>query len=31
MPDVRRCHTWLALELMKELYPELEVRFPDVA
>jgi hypothetical protein len=30
MPDVRRCHTWLALELMKELYPELEVVFPDV-
>ena len=29
VPDVRRCHTWLALELMAERYPDLEVRFPD--
>lgn len=27
-PDVRRCHTWLALELMKERYPDLDVRMP---
>jgi uncharacterized protein YeaO (DUF488 family) len=27
-PDVRRCHTWLALELMEELFPALDVRFP---
>jgi uncharacterized protein YeaO (DUF488 family) len=27
-PDVRRCHTFVALELMKELYPDLDVRFP---
>jgi uncharacterized protein YeaO (DUF488 family) len=27
-PDVRRCHTWLALELMAAWYPDLEVRFP---
>ena len=30
VPDVRRCHTWLALELMKATYPDLEVRFPAV-
>lgn len=29
-PDLRRCHTWLALELMQEAYPYLEVRFPDI-
>lgn len=29
-PDVRRCHTWLALELMRERYPSLEVRFPPM-
>lgn len=29
-PDVRRCHTWLALELMHEWYPDLDVRFPPV-
>ena len=28
-PDVRRCHTWLALEFMKKRYPDLEVRFPS--
>ncbi len=27
-PSVRRCHTWLALELMKEHYPDLDVRMP---
>jgi uncharacterized protein YeaO (DUF488 family) len=27
-PDVRRCHTWLALELFRERYPDLEVRMP---
>lgn len=29
VPDVRRCHTWQALGIMKELYPDLEVRFPE--
>lgn len=28
-PDVRRCHTWLALEFMRHEYPDLEVVFPD--
>ncbi|MEO0604746.1 MAG: hypothetical protein AAF211_25160 [Myxococcota bacterium] len=28
-PDVTHCHTWLALELMKQAYPDLEVRFPE--
>ncbi|MCA9607999.1 MAG: hypothetical protein KC619_20460 [Myxococcales bacterium] len=28
-PDVRRCHTWLALEVMRETYPDLDVRFPE--
>ena len=27
-PDVRRCHTWLALEFFRAHYPELEVRMP---
>ena len=27
-PDVRRCHTWLALEFMQERYPQVEVVFP---
>ena len=27
-PDVRRCHTWLALEFMQQRYAELEVVFP---
>lgn len=27
-PDVKRCHTWLALEFMRDTYPELEVVFP---
>ncbi len=28
-PNVRHCHTWLALEFMREKYPELDVVFPD--
>ncbi len=28
-PDVRRCHTVLALEFMNERYKDLEVVFPD--
>lgn len=28
-PDIRRCHTWLALEFMAERFPDLDVRFPD--
>lgn len=31
VPDVRMCHTWTALELMHEKYPDLDVRMPDVA
>lgn len=27
-PDVRRCHTSLALAFMKERYPDLDVRMP---
>lgn len=27
-PDVRRCHTWMVLELMADLYPGIDVRFP---
>lgn len=27
-PDVRRCHTVLALEFMKKHYPDLDVRMP---
>lgn len=27
-PDIRHCHTWLALEFMRSHYPELEVRMP---
>ncbi len=27
-PDVRRCHTTLALAFMKEKYPDLDVRMP---
>lgn len=30
VPDVRNCHTWLALELMREAYPELDVRLPKI-
>lgn len=30
-PRVDRCHTWLALEFMKEFYPRLRVVFPPVA
>jgi len=28
-PDVRHCHTWLALEFMREVYPDLPVRMPE--
>ena len=28
-PDVHRCHTVLALRLMAEWYPDLDVRLPD--
>lgn len=28
-PSIRRCHTWLALELMAEKYADLDVRFPE--
>ncbi|GAA4439948.1 hypothetical protein [Bremerella cremea] len=28
-PDVRHCHTWLALQFMQTYYPELEVWFPE--
>lgn len=27
-PDVRHCHTWLALEFFHQHYPDLEVRLP---
>jgi hypothetical protein len=27
-PTVRHCHTWLALELFRERYPDLDVRMP---
>jgi hypothetical protein len=27
-PDIRHCHTWLALEFMAERYPDLAVVFP---
>jgi len=27
-PEVRRCHTWLALEFFRERYPDLDVRMP---
>ena len=27
-PDVRRCHTWLALEFLAAAYPDLEVVWP---
>ncbi len=30
VPDVRRCHTWTALEFMQERYPDLDVRMPPV-
>jgi uncharacterized protein YeaO (DUF488 family) len=30
-PDVRRCHTVLALAFMAEHYPDLDVRFPEGA
>lgn len=28
-PNVSHCHTWFALELMSEIYDDLDVRFPD--
>lgn len=28
-PDVRRCHTYLALSFLSERYPELDVQLPD--
>ncbi len=28
-PDVERCHTVLALQFMKEKFPDLNVRFPE--
>ena len=28
VPDVRKCHTWTALEFMHEKYPDLDVRMP---
>lgn len=30
VPDVRRCHTWTALEFMHERYPDLDVRMPPL-
>jgi hypothetical protein len=27
-PDVRNCHTWLALEFMKERFPDIEIVLP---
>ncbi len=27
-PDVRHCHTWLALEFFRDHYPDLDVRLP---
>lgn len=27
-PSVKHCHTWLALEFMRERYPDLDVRMP---
>ena len=27
-PDVRRCHTWVALEFMQKRFPDLSIRFP---
>lgn len=28
-PTVRRCHTWLALEFMRQRYPHLAIEFPE--
>lgn len=28
-PDVRRCHTFLALGFLRERYPDLKVQFPE--
>ncbi len=30
IPDVRHCHTWLALEFMEDKYCKLNVRFPAI-
>ena len=30
VPDVRRCHTWAALDFMAATYADLEVRYPPV-
>jgi hypothetical protein len=27
-PDVRRCHTYLALEFMRDHYPDVPIQFP---
>lgn len=31
VPDVRRCHTYLALKFMAEKYPDLDVRLPTAS
>lgn len=28
-PDVRHCHTWLALEFLHQHYPALDIRMPE--
>ncbi|WP_199188797.1 MULTISPECIES: hypothetical protein [Pirellulaceae] len=28
-PDVRHCHTWMALQFMAQHFPDLEVIFPE--
>lgn len=28
-PDVRHCHTWMALEFMAQRFPDLDVVFPE--
>lgn len=30
-PDITHCHTWLALEFMRDTFPGLDVRFPAVS
>lgn len=29
MPDVTRCHTWLALQFIRTVYPDVKVCVPD--
>lgn len=29
-PDVRHCHTWMALEFMSQKYPKLPILYPHV-